>query len=137
MVLLCNIRCTSKQFSLVDYQVNVLKKELQIMQLDLVQFIYKAAASAAVGGLIAMLLWPFRKIRKEWLGLKESVASVHSELSTQRENCLNTLQQQGETQIELLGKTVAALDGVRLDLAEQTGYLRASATPVRPARRKK
>ena len=82
-----------------------------------------------------MLLWPFRKIRKEWLGLKESVASVHSELSTQRTNCLATLTTQGERQIELLGSTVAALDGVRLDLAQLTGAM--TATTVRPARRKK
>jgi hypothetical protein len=98
---------------------------------DLAVFAWKVAASAAVGVIMGIILWPIRKARTEWAGLKKSLADVHSELKTQRENCLVTLQSQGVTQIELLGKTVAALDGVRLDLREQTGYLRAAATPVR------
>jgi hypothetical protein len=81
---------------------------------------------------MGIILWPIRRARKEWVGLKQSLTNVHSELKTQRDNCLVTLQAQGVTQIELLGKTVAALDGVRLDLAEQTGCLRAmTAQPLR------
>ena len=105
------------------------------MNPELIAFSYKMAASAAVGVIMAIILWPFRKARKEWAALKEEQSSIHAELVQQRTNCLTTLQSQGVTQIELLGKTVAALDGVRLDLAEQTGCLRAmTAQPPRTRR---
>lgn len=99
---------------------------------ELSQFLYKVAISAVVGVIMTVVLWPFRKARKEWIALKSEQALIHQELVQQRTNCLTTLQQQGVQQIELLGKTVAALDGVRLDLAEQTGFLRAmTAKPSR------
>lgn len=101
----------------------------------IISYVYKAVASAAVGVIMAVILWPFRKARKEWLGLTGKLEAVHTELATQRQNCLSTLQSQGESQIELLGKTVAALDGVRLDLAEQTGCLRAMT--AQPPRRRR
>lgn len=94
----------------------------------------KSIVGLVISGLLGVIVWPFRKARKEWIILKTSLASTHAELIQQRTNCLTTLQSQGETQIALLGKTVAALDGVRLDLAEQTGYLRASA--AQPTRRR-
>ena len=82
-------------------------------------------------------MWPVRKIKQEWKGVKESLAAVHNELGIQRNNCLATLQNQGEEQIALLSKTVAALDGVRLDLATQTGYMAAQANKEVPRRRSK
>ncbi len=106
-----------------------------MLNLDLAQLAYKAGASAVVGAIITIVLWPFRKARKEWAALKQEQASIHAELVQQRTNCLTTLQQQGVQQIELLGKTVAALDGVRLDLAEQTGYLKAAT--VQPISRRR
>jgi ABC-type enterochelin transport system substrate-binding protein len=69
-------------------------------------------------------MWPVRKAKKEWVALKTNLQETHKELVQQRTNCLTTLQQQGETQIELLGKTVAVLDGLRLDTREQTTMLR-------------
>ncbi len=76
-------------------------------------------------------MYPFRKAKKEWQVLKTAIASTQAELELQRTNCLTTLQSQGEKQVELLGKVSNTLDGVRLDLAEQTGFLRAGATPIR------
>lgn len=102
---------------------------------ELMQVFYKTATTAAVGVIMAILLWPFRRVRKEWLAFKEKQEAMHQELVKQRTNCLSTLQLQGATQVELLGKTVAALDGVRLDLAEQTGYLKAATT--QPSRRRR
>ncbi len=102
---------------------------------ELTQFIYKAAVSAAVGVTMAIALWPVRKARKEWIALKDKQDAIHAELVQQRTNCLTTLQSQGVTQIELLGKTVAALDGVRLDLREQTGYLKAAVSQPLSRRR--
>jgi hypothetical protein len=75
-------------------------------------------------GLIGAIMWPVRKAKKEWVALKTNLQETHKELVQQRTNCLTTLQQQGETQIELLGKTVAVLDGLRLDTREQTTMLR-------------
>ena len=82
-------------------------------------------------------MWPIKRASKEWKALKEEQASIHTELVRQRENCLSTLQAQGATMIELQSKTVGILEGVRLDLAEQTGYLRAGFTPLRRRTAKK
>ena len=97
----------------------------------------KAAAGLAITGLLGVFMWPFRKARKEWTELKKEQASIHTELVRQRENCLSTLQAQGATMIDLQSKTVGILEGVRLDLAEQTGYLRASVPPLRRRTAKK
>jgi hypothetical protein len=95
----------------------------------------KWAIGLVLTGLLGAIMWPFRKVRKEWTALKEEQSKIHAELVQQRTNCLATLQSQGVQQIELLGKTVAALDGVRLDLAEQTGCLRAMT--AQPPRRRR
>ena len=82
-------------------------------------------------------MYPFRKAKKEWTSLKETTQAIQNELAQQRTNCLTTLQEQGVKQIELLTKAADTLDGVRLDLAEQTGYLRASSAPPCRVRAKK
>ena len=99
--------------------------------------VLKYAVGLTITGLLGVAMWPVRKIRQEWKGVKESLAAVHEELGIQRSNCLETLQRQGDQQIDLLGKTVAALDGVRLDLATQTGYMAAQANKEVPRRRSK
>ena len=80
------------------------------------------------------MLWPFRKAKQAWTALSDNLSNVQKELVHQRENCLNTLQVQGTEQVKLLTKMADTLDGVRLDLAEQTGYLRAQSVPA-PRRR--
>ena len=96
------------------------------------------ALKAVVGLVITgVIMWPWKKVNKAWKDLKEEQASIHTELVKQRENCLSTLQAQGATMIDLQSKTVGILEGVRLDLAEQTGYLRASAQPMRRRAAKK
>lgn len=97
--------------------------------------LFKWVLGTALTGLLTVMLWPIRKARKEWVSLKDNLESTRNELVHQRTNCLTTLQAQGATQIELLTKTVAALDGVKLELAEQTGYLKASLA-VPPSRRR-
>ena len=97
----------------------------------------KTVIGLVITGLLGVAMWPFRLARKEWKALKEEQSAIHTELVRQRENCLSTLQSQGETQIVLLGKMASTLDGVRLDLAEQTGFLRAGFTPLRRRTAKK
>lgn len=99
--------------------------------------IFKSVVGLVITGLIGVIMWPLKKAKKEWQGVKESLSAVQKELGIQRSNCLETLQRQGDQQIELLGKTVAALDGVRLDLATQTGYMAAQASQVIPKRARK
>src|SRR6266481_3452240 len=94
-------------------------------------YFYKALVGLVITGIGMVIMWPIRKAKKEWVSLKDAITSTQAELVLQRTNCLHTLQEQGEKQIELLGKAADTLDGVRLDLAEQTGFLRAGSTPVR------
>lgn len=91
---------------------------------SVMSYLYKAIASAVAGGILTLILWPFRWAR----ALKDEQAKIHAELVVQRENCLTTLARQGATQIELLGKVVENLEGVRLGLAEQAGFVRGIAS---------
>ena len=96
----------------------------------------KALWGLMVGGLGALLMWPMRKARKEWVSLKDTTASIQAELEKQRTNHLSHIESHGEQQIVILNKMVDALDGVRLDLKEQTGYLMASALPCKTRSRR-
>jgi hypothetical protein len=65
-------------------------------------------------------------MKSEWTAMKAEQTNIHSELVKQRENCLTTLQTQGEEQIKLLGKTVDILGDVRVSIAEMAGYCKAN-----------
>ena len=93
------------------------------MQVTLDLLFNKALMTLAVGGLGYIIMFPVRKARAEWISLKETTAKIHEELSQQRLNCLKTLQNQGDKQIELLGKMADTLDGVRVDFKEHTGFI--------------
>ena len=86
----------------------------------IMSYIYKAIASAVAGGILTLILWPFRWAR----ALKDEQAKIHAELVVQRENCLTTLARQGATQIELLGKVADSLGDIRVSQAEMCGYLK-------------
>jgi hypothetical protein len=100
------------------------------MQADAVpvlwHFISKALIGLALTGLGGLILWPFKIAKREWASLKESIASTHAELVTQRTDSLGTLQEQGETQIELLGKVANTLEAIHTSQAEMSGYLKGS-----------
>jgi hypothetical protein len=98
---------------------------------------FKALVGIIVTGLLGAFMWPFRKMKKEWQGVKESLAAVHEELSVQRSNHLSHIESNGKQQIELLAKMAESMDGVRLDLREQTTILRMSAPKMRVTRKKK
>lgn len=105
------------------------------MQVEVVtvwHFVSKALIGLALTGLGGLIVWPFKKAKKEWTSLKETMASTQAELVLQRTNCLSSLQIQGEEQIKLLGKVSDTLDGLRLDTQAQTGFLQGmSMAPVR------
>ena len=97
----------------------------------------KAVVGLIITGLLGVIMWPLKQAKKEWVNLKAGLAETHAELITQRTNCLQTLQSQGDRQIELLGKVSDTLSGMALSQAEMTGYLRAGATPMRRRTAKK
>jgi hypothetical protein len=104
---------------------------------SLMQYVYKAAASAVVGVIMAIVLWPFRKIKKEWAVLKTEQASIHTELVKQRENHLTHIEEYGKRQIELLGEVSKTLTSMALSQAEQTGYCKAQLCNTRRLARAK
>ena len=87
---------------------------------SIMSYLYKAIASAVAGGILTLILWPFRWAR----ALKDEQAKIHAELVVQRENCLTTLARQGATQIELLGKVADSLGDIRVSQAEMVGSLK-------------
>ena len=97
------------------------------MQADLYSalqpYLAKAFVSLVVAGIGALMLWPVRKIRKEWVSLKDAVVATKQELEQQPTNCLATLQKQGDAQIILLTKMSDTLDGVRMDFKAHTAYI--------------
>lgn len=76
-----------------------------------------------------IVLFPFRHIAKyvrgQWEVKTKMLEEVHQELTLQRTNCLTTLQEQSKEQIKTLERVVDVLGEIRVELAEQTGYLRA------------
>ena len=108
---------------------------LDITNAALWAFTGKTCIALAVAGTITVLTWPVKKVRTEWKTLKEVTASIHDELAQQRNNCLKTLQQQGDTQIALLTKVSETLGSIHIAQSEQTGYLKASASLPRPKRK--
>ena len=92
----------------------------------LMMLLSKILMGLVVAGGIALILWPFKKL-----------SAIHNELIAQRENCLTTLQTQGADQVKLLTKAVDVLDGVRLELGTQTGFLQALSLIPKPLRRSK
>ena len=110
------------------------------MQADLYSalqpYLAKAFVSLVVAGIGALMLWPVRKLRKEWVSLKDAVVATKQELEQQRTNCLATLQTQGDTQITLLTKMSDTLDGVRLDFAEHRSYVQGLAQNPRTRTKK-
>jgi len=78
-------------------------------------------------------MYPYNKAKAAYTNLMGAVQSTKDELVLQRSNHLKHIQAEGEKQTALLGKTTELLENIRLELAEQTGFLRASA-PLRAGR---
>jgi len=79
-----------------------------------------------VGGWI--LMFPVRtlieKIKKFFEDFEAKLNAIENELSTQRTNCLATLQSQGVTQIAALERAANTLDKMHESQIEMTGYFK-------------
>lgn len=95
----------------------------------IVAYVHEAIWAGGLGVGTWIVLFPFRHIAKyvrgQWEEKSRLLTEVHQELTLQRTNCLNTLQEQGKEQTRTLGKVASVLEEIRVELAEQTGYLRA------------
>ena len=80
--------------------------------ISLVSMLYKGVIGALVAGLVALVAWPFKKL-----------SAIHSELITQRTNCLQTLTVDGKEQVILLGKVANTLEAMHLDQARLLGRI--------------
>jgi hypothetical protein len=81
----------------------------------------------SVGGWI--LMFPvrtfFKKIKDSWDGVVSKLNEVYEEMTTQRTNCLTTLQTQGADQVKALQEMSKTLSDMHLDQKELTGFLKA------------
>lgn len=103
----------------------------------LAQFWQGLTLTALVTLLGAVAMYPFRKVKSAYNDLKTLAQETRDELATQRTNCLQTLQNDGKTQIEILGKVADTLTDIKVELAAQTGFLQASSGSPRRSRSKK
>ena len=90
---------------------------------EVVDFRHELVSTVLVSALIGGIVYPFKSAKKKWEGMISKLDEVHSELKAQRTNCLSTLQNQGDKQIELLRDTVKVLNDMHLDQRELLGKL--------------
>ena len=80
----------------------------------------------SVGGWI--LMFPVRtlisKAKSFFTNFETKLNAIETELSTQRTNCLHTLQEQGKTQIETLKEVAGTLKDMHESQIEMTGYFK-------------
>lgn len=92
------------------------------------QAVHEAEITVAltVGGW--MLMFPVRtlldKAKKFFEGFDTRLKGIETELSTQRTNCLTTLQSQGAEQITVLKEVSKTLQDMHLDQKEMAGYIK-------------
>lgn len=89
-----------------------------------------AFAGLAATTILGILIFPirtfFKNARDEWRSATAKLAGVEKELNIQRTNCLTTLQNQGQAQVDLLEKANSTLEAMHLSQVEMSGYLKAS-----------
>lgn len=96
---------------------------------DVVAAIEKGILGTVASGVGWFLMFPLRSfiksVKAQWQSVTKQLGEVHTELTTQRTNCLTTLQKQGDEQIKLLGEMTGTLREMHLDQRETLGIIRA------------
>jgi hypothetical protein len=85
------------------------------------QVVTKLLVTIVGGG----LMWPFKILKNKFEEFTAQLTKVQDELITQRTNCLQTIQNQGEIQIKTMERVADTLDQIHVSQAEMSGYLRA------------
>lgn len=86
-----------------------------------IAIIQETALAVASGVVIWFVCFPFRTA---YNSATETLTTLKNELSTQRTNCLTTIQADGKTQINLLSKMSDTLDGIHTGQTELSGYIK-------------
>lgn len=82
------------------------------------QFGHEIVITVLVTVFLAIIVWPIKRAKKEWISLREQIGGVAQELSVQRNNCLKTIQEHSSNQVELQKKTNEILEEIKLDQRE-------------------
>jgi hypothetical protein len=88
------------------------------------EFIHEIVITVIIAAGGSALRWPFMLIKNEFAKARSILGALQSELITQRTNCLQTLQQQGDRQVDLLSKTVEVLGEMHTDSKLMLEHLR-------------
>jgi hypothetical protein len=88
------------------------------------EFRHEIVVSIMVSGFLGGVMYPFRKIKEGWKNTQAKLDAVSVELTTQRTNCLTTLQRQGDAQIEILKDVSQTLRDMHLDQKELLGRVK-------------
>jgi hypothetical protein len=87
-------------------------------------FRHELVSTILVTAFIGVITMPFRKVMQAYKEAKAALENISNELLSQRTNCLNTLQNQGEAQITLLTQIGSTLQNIQLDNREMLTHLR-------------
>jgi hypothetical protein len=90
----------------------------------LTTFRHELVSTVLVSAFLGVAMWPIRRVIAAYKETHEALQGISKELTEQRSNCLTTLQQQGEEQIKLLGKTVEVLQEMHTDSKLMLEHLR-------------
>lgn len=81
----------------------------------MVQFEHELVFTVLISVFSGAAMWPIRKITKAYSEVKTSIEELQTELTTQRTNCLATLQTQGAEQIVVLKECATVLRDMHTD----------------------
>jgi hypothetical protein len=90
----------------------------------LTTFRHELVSAVLVSAFLGVIAMPFKRIIKAYTEVVGKLDAVHTELTAQRTNCLDTLQRQGDKQVDLLGKSVDVLSEIRTDMKITLEHLR-------------
>jgi hypothetical protein len=94
------------------------------MQVQIIgQFVHELVFAGIITIVGAIAMWPIRKVKTAYKELQDAINSTHAELILQRTNCLQTLSNQGDKQVELLERMNGTLEAIHLDQARLSGRL--------------
>lgn len=80
-----------------------------------IEFEHELVFTVIISLFMGALMWPFRKAVKAYTELKNGLRDLHTELTTQRTNCLTTLQSQGVEQVAVLKDCANVLREIHTD----------------------
>lgn len=83
----------------------------------------KLIVSAVVGVVGGALLWPFRKVKKEWVEAKNQLLVLKDELQTQRTNHLTHIEANTQATVTVLQDVAKTLSDMHLDQRTLMGRL--------------